>query len=724
MQYATLLILAFVQVIFSVILSYKRKYKVSRYFLLLSSSLFVWTLCNLELTYILNNFSSTSHYDIRLINLINTAGFFTGTALLLIFYRIMRIFPLEHKENRISRSVTISGSIIILITLIKKVTGYYIVSGSKLVYHYETLTLLLVIIFVIVAVLSIITLSQSLNRHINQEVKSQAKTILAAFIITAGATVFLLLISPLIFNSDKYIFFGYYTPFILSIMIFYSMVKQKFLDFQFIIARSFAYLFTLITFTLAFILVTFTITNYLLTTSPNSPTTRWVYIFLALCLAFAFEPMKKFFDRSTNKYFFRDSYDAQRFLDELNKTIIDNIELGILLQSTALVIQKYLKCEYVIYAIQTEDMKSFRFVDPNGITTITDFNLILRTIEQKEDWVFVYDDLENQEQSLKHALRERKIAVLAKLNPVNLSEAHKQNFLILGYKSSGNPYNSLDIKMLDIIAKEMTISIQNALRFEEIQNFNTTLQEKVFEATRKLRRANEKLRALDETKDDFISMASHQLRTPLTSIKGYLSMLLDGDAGELSPTQKDMISQAFISSQRMVFLIADMLNVSRLKTGKFVIEAKEVQLSTLIEEEINQLKETAAAKSIEIEYSKPEDFPVLMLDETKIRQVIMNFSDNAIYYTPEGGKITIQLLNKEHSIELRVKDNGIGVPKSEQHHLFTKFYRATNARKARPDGTGLGLYMAKKVIIGLGGAIIFESSEGKGSTFGFIFPKK
>jgi signal transduction histidine kinase len=101
----------------------------------------------------------------------------------------------------------------------------------------------------------------------------------------------------------------------------------------------------------------------------------------------------------------------------------------------------------------------------------------------------------------------------------------------------------------------------------------------------------------------------------------------------------------------------------------------------------------------------------------------MNFIDNAIYYTPKGGRIDVSLEDKGSTIELRVKDNGMGVPRSEQHHLFTKFYRANNARKARPDGTGLGLFMAKKVIIAQGGAIIFESKENKGSIFGFMLSK-
>jgi signal transduction histidine kinase len=200
-------------------------------------------------------------------------------------------------------------------------------------------------------------------------------------------------------------------------------------------------------------------------------------------------------------------------------------------------------------------------------------------------------------------------------------------------------------------------------------------------------------------------------------------MVLEEDAGKLTKLQRDMLGQAFFSSQRMVYLIADLLNVSRLKTGKFIIEAAQVNLAEVVEQELSQLEETAASRNLKLIYDKPKDFPDLMLDETKTRQVIMNFADNAIYYTPAGGEIHVRLINNESTVEFRVEDNGIGVPKSEQPHLFTKFYRAGNARKARPDGTGLGLFMAKKVIVGQGGSIIFDSHEGKGSTFGFIFSK-
>lgn len=284
--------------------------------------------------------------------------------------------------------------------------------------------------------------------------------------------------------------------------------------------------------------------------------------------------------------------------------------------------------------------------------------------------------------------------------------------LVVGYTTPVTQLGASDTNLMDRLSESIGVALDNKLLFEQNQHVLHQLQE-----------SNAKLVALDEAKDDFISMASHQLRTPLTSVKGYISMVLEGDAGKLTPTQKKLLNQSFFSAQRMVYLIADLLNVSRLKTGKFVMEASSVNLANIVEEELGQLKDTAAARSLKLTYVKPKKFPEVMLDETKTRQVIMNFVDNAIYYTASGGHIEVKLLETPTTIEFRVEDDGIGVPKSEQPHLFTKFYRAGNARKARPDGTGLGLFMAKKVIIVQGGSLIFESKEGKGSTFGFVFSK-
>jgi len=293
-----------------------------------------------------------------------------------------------------------------------------------------------------------------------------------------------------------------------------------------------------------------------------------------------------------------------------------------------------------------------------------------------------------------------------------IARNHLVGILVAGFVNNADGMLPQDTLLLDRLSEPVGVALDNRLLYEENRR-----------VLRQLTRSNAKLKALDETKDEFITMASHQLRTPLTSVKGYLSMVLEGDAGKLNANQQKLLQQSFISSQRMVYLISDLLNLSRLNTGKFVIESTPVDLAEVVQSEIDQLAETAKSRELTLVYEKPAAFPLLLLDETKIHQVVMNFIDNAIYYTPAGGTVTVELRETPTAIEYMVHDTGIGVPKAVQHKLFTKFYRAQNAQQARPDGTGLGLFMARKIIVAQGGSVIFQSEEGKGSTFGFRFGK-
>lgn len=292
--------------------------------------------------------------------------------------------------------------------------------------------------------------------------------------------------------------------------------------------------------------------------------------------------------------------------------------------------------------------------------------------------------------------------------------ARQQIVGILAIGSTGplESFGASERLLLERLTEAVGIALDNKVLFVENQ---LVLQE--------LKKANSRLKELDQTKDEFISIASHQLRTPLTTIKGYLSMVLEGDVGPVTADERKMIQQAFDGADRMVFLIADLLNVSRLQSGKFVIENKPTDLAKMVESEVNLQKQIAVQRQLKLTLKKPDKLPLFTVDETKIRQVVMNFLDNAIYYTPAGGSIEVELALTDESINYTVTDTGLGVPKAVQSHLFSKFYRAENAKKMRPDGTGIGLFMAKKVIDAQGGTIIFQSEEGKGSTFGFSFPR-
>lgn len=508
-------------------------------------------------------------------------------------------------------------------------------------------------------------------------------------------------------------------------MVAYSIIKHKLFDIRLIIARSLAYILLLATVAGVFTASIFTLTSVFFDEQNlNSSVVKAVYMAIALVVALIFQPLKRFFDKTTNQVFYRDAYDPQDLLNELNRSLVTTIDLEELLKRSSKIIGDTIKTEYCIFAIR--DSQNHGFSLTGGSTAHFDEEAVQNIAiasNHVSSKAVVSDELETDKHHLKEQMQKANIAMLMKLEGKVQGHVQHPGYILLGQKKSGGLYSSQDLQILEIIADELVIAIQNALRFEEIQQFNITLRQKIDAATKELRRTNSKLKALDAAKDEFISMASHQLRTPLTAIKGYLSMILDGDTGPVKPKQKDMIQQSFDGSQRMVYLIADLLNVSRMQTGKFVIDSHPANLAEMIVGEMAQLKDQAEAKKIIMNYKKPNKFPVLNLDETKVRQVIMNFLDNALYYTPNGGNVEIKLAETADSVSFTVTDTGVGVPKAVQHNLFTKFYRADNARKMRPDGTGLGLFMAKKVVVAQGGAIIFNSVEGKGSTFGFTFPR-
>ncbi len=514
---------------------------------------------------------------------------------------------------------------------------------------------------------------------------------------------------------------------ILSILVpiyglYYAVAKHKLFDLRLVIVRSAAYILSLGIITTAYSFTAYYATS-LLSSRHNQALQILVNVGLVLGLVLTYQPLKDWFKRVTYKIFYQDAYEPQKLYAELNKILVSTIEIDQLLRRTSRLVQQTFNVEFCNIILNPTGKIHHR-----GGTNVRlmDSNDCLNELVKywPKNKISVTDNLVHTQLNFKKMLNDNNISVVVKLTIHSKNQEVDLGLMTLGIRKNGYAYNNLDVQAIGNVSDEIAVAVQNAMHFEEIQQFNVTLQKRVEEQTRKYRAANERLKKLDETKDEFISMASHQLRTPLTSIKGYLSMVLEGDVGPLKPQQAELLKQSFMSSQRMVNLIADLLNLSRLNTGRFVIDASPTDLRVVVDQEIAQLHETASAKNITLRYTMPKTFSMVLLDEGKIHQVVMNFMDNAIYYTPEGGTVEVSLTETPTAVEYRVKDTGIGVPRELQKHLFTKFYRADNARRMRPDGTGLGLYMAKKVVVAQGGSIIFESQEGKGSTFGFRFSKK
>jgi signal transduction histidine kinase/sensor domain CHASE-containing protein len=231
-------------------------------------------------------------------------------------------------------------------------------------------------------------------------------------------------------------------------------------------------------------------------------------------------------------------------------------------------------------------------------------------------------------------------------------------------------------------------------------------------------------RAIDKAKTEFVSLASHQLRTPLTSIKWYTEMILGGDAGVVTSKQKKYLREIYSGNQRMVELVNALLSVSRLELGTFVVVLEPVDLVALSKGAIKEQKPQIDAKKIKLVASLPKGVPRIPADPKLLHMVAQNLLSNAIKYTPEKGGVRYEVRHdaSKECVVLTVADTGCGIPKSQHHKVFTKLFRADNARTIDAEGTGLGLYIVKSIIDQSGGQITFESEEKKGTTFTVTFP--
>lgn len=227
---------------------------------------------------------------------------------------------------------------------------------------------------------------------------------------------------------------------------------------------------------------------------------------------------------------------------------------------------------------------------------------------------------------------------------------------------------------------------------------------------------------IDRMKSEFISLASHQLRTPLSSIKTYSHMLSDGYMGDVTPAQREALHTIINATNRMNELISTLLNITRIESGTIAVSSKMIRVERLVQGVVKDLEVQAGDKNISVTTKLPNTPVRVKTDNLIAKEILSNLIANSLKYTPEGGNIQVRVQRKKGSVVLIVKDDGVGIPKYSQDQIFTKFFRAPNVLKYETTGTGLGLYLVKGLTEQIGGRIWFESEEGKGSTFFLSLP--
>ena len=237
------------------------------------------------------------------------------------------------------------------------------------------------------------------------------------------------------------------------------------------------------------------------------------------------------------------------------------------------------------------------------------------------------------------------------------------------------------------------------------------------------KRYERRLKELDKMKSDFVSNVSHELRTPLTSIKGSVDNMLDGLTGSLNEKQIRYLNRIKSNTDRLSRLINDLLDLSRIESGRVEVRPTTLPLTALAEEVAEHMKALAAEKLIRIEVPPPDPSVTVWADRDKVTQVLMNLIGNAVKFTPQDGKITVALeKNGNDYIQISVADTGPGILPEEQNKIFSKFYQVANIDKQKPKGSGLGLAISKALVEMHGGKIWMDSEVGRGSTFYFTLP--
>lgn len=252
--------------------------------------------------------------------------------------------------------------------------------------------------------------------------------------------------------------------------------------------------------------------------------------------------------------------------------------------------------------------------------------------------------------------------------------------------------------------------------FEELgESFNKMISQ--------LKEQREREKIITQMKSEFISIAAHQLRTPLSAIKWTLRMMIDEDIGRITEEQKDFLQQGYETNEHMIRLVNDLLDVTRIEEGRFGYNFSYIALEDLMRDIVKGFSATAQKKNISLDFIEPkEEILKVKIDPEKIKLAVENLLDNAINYTPSGGKVTASIEREKDFIRITIKDTGIGVPAHQKDRLFTKFFRGDNVIRMQTEGSGLGLFIAKNIVKRHGGKIWADSEQGKGSVFYFTIP--
>ena len=717
------------------VLVYKNKptSATNRIFVTLSFVISLWLV-------VMNMAISPSFYSHAL--LLTRTTVFLATPMSLFFFVLSHTLPSPKLllSRKVCIALFISTVFVMLLTLSPFVfTDVQVVNGALVQYTGPGMVFFS-IFTTFFSVAAIVVLISKMRKSIGVE-KSQVQFVFLGIVLMLSLIITTIMIPVMLFQNDVFVPFAPLYALTFLGMTGYAIFKHGLFDVKVIITRSL--MFSLLTIVISGLFTSGTLLSNLLIDVSNVRSVIMVNTIVAVIVIVFLQPLRNFFARITDSIFYKGQIDHQKVANDMSKVIARTLERDELLFKFAKGLTKQLKikkvdilfCQKDVQAcflyyshqpqLHTELHKGVQRHLWNEYSYLINFFTQYTQVKIRESVASKIEHMKpsvylNRVRKLVQYLSDRSIGAVI---PV-VSHPNERVFVMIGNRSSGDLYTIRDMRLFELLQSQLASALDKSSLYEEVKAFNVKLKKEIQQATTELKDANKHLRELDKAKTLFLSVASHQLRTPLTGIKGFLSMVLDGDYGKPSKHISPVLEEVYSNTNRLIRLVNTFLNVSRIETGRLTMIVENYDVMLLARRVVGELQFNAHDHGISLALESDKEKIFAHIDVDKLEDVLINLTDNAIKYTEKGG-VTVRVIDKVKTVRFEVEDTGQGLKREEIETLFNKFVRGQRALKVQTDGSGLGLYIAKRVIDMHNGKIGVDSpGVGKGSTFWFEVPKK
>jgi signal transduction histidine kinase len=619
------------------------------------------------------------------------------------FYLVTLLFPLN-KEKLPQKKIMLGIGTMLLLAGLSftplMFKDYFLSSGQPHVTPGPAI-LLYAVNFILFCGAGIVNLFSKLKKEKGKK-KEQSFYFLVGLILTSLGGFVTNFISVVVFNSLQFVWLGPCFSLFLVAFLSYAIIKHRFLDIRVLIFRSVVYLCILLSICFLYSAGFMLISYFFFGRNLGQVSFQQALIFTLLA-SLLFQPLKNFFEVHTERLFFAGRYNPSLVLKEMSSTLSASIVLDELEQKTADQLKQLMGIKEVLLYIPVQGKN-----EPLN-------NLLISLYSEKKQ-IHIFDELEESKQ--KNFLRKNMWEVVC----VFRTNKKRIAGLFLGEKQNGQSYSVEDIEILQILTPQLSLAVDHALSYKHIANFNQQLKEEVSLATTELRQANSRLQDLDRLKNEFVSIASHELRTPMTAIKNSLWLALFSSNESFSTSTKKYLKTAYNSTERLLRLVQDILTVSKIEANNFTLKPKKVDIKKLISNVMMENEALQKKKKISLQLSEISAY-TLFIDAEKIHLVLQNILGNAIKFTPSKGVIRLTSTVLENTYILSISDTGPGISEDDMCKLFEKFSRIEKSYAKTPEsGTGLGLYISQQIMKMHQGKIEVTSQIKKGTTFSLHFP--